>query len=355
MEWEHGAPRKWCLYTTDKREAERLLHEERVKTEKRHHGLLPSQDATDAAKTPLIELLGRFVARRRESGCSAMTVKKYGSLHVLFEACRWKLAAHVTARSFYDWRTHSDRSGKTKNDALKNTCNFFGWLRQEGLVQSNPLEFVEPVKLTPTHFRRALTPEQAQRLLSVAADGRDAVYLVAMQVGLRRKELQGLTVADFVFDTPAPFVRVPASLSKNRTEATLPLRPEAVDAIRSVLPSDAKAGTKVFAGIVPRLPRFKKDLALAGIPFEDERGRRVDLHALRVTLGSNLFASGASLVVVKELMRHSDIKTTLRHYSDSSQLPLAAAVANLPSLSLRPSGTLLGTHGTQMGTQAGVA
>ena len=27
MEWEHGQPRKWCLNTTDKREAERLLHD----------------------------------------------------------------------------------------------------------------------------------------------------------------------------------------------------------------------------------------------------------------------------------------------------------------------------------------
>lgn len=77
----------------------------------------------------------------------------------------------------------------------------------------------------------------------------------------------------------------------------------------------------------------------------------MDLHSLRVTLGSNLFASGASLVVVKELMRHSDIKTTLRHYSDVSQLPLAAAVANLPAFSV-PTLSILGSH---TGAQAGVA
>jgi len=71
-----------------------------------------------------------------------------------------------------------------------------------------------------------------------------------------------------------------------------------------------------------------------GIPFEDAQGRRVDLHSLRVTLGTNLISSGAPLVVVKELMRHSDIKTTLRHYADFSQLPLAEAVANLPALTV---------------------
>ncbi len=168
---------------------------------------------------------------------------------------------------------------------------------------------------------------------------------------LRRKELKGLTVADVVFDTPAPFLRVAASLSKNRTSATLFLRPEVTEAIRAVLPKNAEPAAKIFPA-VPRINTLRRDLAKADIPFEDAQGRRVDLHSLRVTLGSNLFASGASLVVVKELMRHSDIKTTLRHYSDVSQLPLAQAVANLPAFSVPKSGTLLGT---QTGTQTGVA
>jgi site-specific recombinase XerD len=97
--------------------------------------------------------------------------------------------------------------------------------------------------------------------------------------------------------------------------------------VRSILPQNAKPGEKVFAA-VPRISTFRRDLERAGIPFEDAQGRRVDLHSLRVTLGSNLFASGGSLVVVKELMQHSDIKTTLRHYADASHLPLAAAVAH---------------------------
>lgn len=126
---------------------------------------------------------------------------------------------------------------------------------------------------------------------------------------------------------------------------------------------------RVFAGMVPRLPRFKKDLELAGIPFLDTEGRRVDLHALRVTLGANLLnVPGVSLVVVKEVMRHSDIRTTLKHYCDASQPPTAAAVASLPAFAIpgtvtAPSKTapsepmpISGTQmGTQTGTQTGVA
>ena len=54
--------------------------------------------------------------------------------------------------------------------------------------------------------------------------------------------------------------------------------------------------------------------AIPGIPFAAARA-----------LGSDL---------VRELMRHSDIKTTLRHYADVSQSPLAAAVAKLSALTV---------------------
>lgn len=43
--------------------------------------------------------------------------------------------------------------------------------------------------------------------------------------------------------------------------------------------------------------------------------------------------------VVQELMRHSDIKLTMKVYTDPSQLPLAAALHSLPLLHLAPAET----------------
>jgi integrase len=332
LDCEHGQPRKWSLGVTDKREAERLLHAERVKAERIHHGLLPSAEYADAVQRPLNETLEAFLTELEASGRSAGTVAKYRNMLVLFTRCRWRKIGDVTARSFCDWRARSDLSAKSKNDLLKNTRGLFGWLRRRGMATEDPLEFVQPVKLTPKQFRRAETTERLQKLLSVASPERAAVYLVAVQTGLRRRELQSLSLGDFELDAPKPFVRVPASISKNRKEATLWLRPEAVDAVRSVLPAHATPGHKVFSGLVPRLPRFKKDLELAGIPFTDAQGRRFDLHALRVTFGTNLSLAGVTPRVAMELMRHSDIKLTMKIYTDASQLPTAAAIASLPSL-----------------------
>lgn len=344
LEWEHGQPRKWSLGTPDRREAERLLHAERIKAEKRHHGLLPSADQAEASGKGLNELLEAFLSDLRVIGRTGSTLKIYRELRLTFVACKWERLSDVTARGFCEWRARAGLAGKTLNDRLKNLCSFFRWLRRGRIVSENPLEFVDPVKLTPTLFRRSETPERLQRLLAVASPERAAVYLTAVQTGLRRKELQQLTVADFELAAPKPFVRVPASISKNRREATLWLRPEVVAAVRGVLPADVSPGHKVFAGLVPRLPRFKKDLELAGIPFLDSLGRRFDFHALRVTFGTNLSVAGVTPRVAMEVMRHSDIKLTMRIYTDGSQLPTAAAVASLPALSI---------PGTQMGTQTG--
>jgi integrase len=352
MDWER-ATRVWSLGTPDRREAERLLHQERVKTEKRHHGLLPPQETVDAASVDLNDLLQRFLASLRETGRSLGTVKKYGNMRVMFARCGWRVLSDVSARSFNDWQRRSPLSGKTVKDFLKNTQGFMRWLCREKLLLEDPLEFVQPAKFSPEQFRRAVTPEQLQRLLHVVekiSPRRAVVYLAAVQLGLRRKELQGLTLADFEFDTPQPFVRLPASISKNRKEATLQLRPEVVAAVRSILPADASPTHKVFAGFVPRISRFKKDLALAAIPFLDAKGRRFDFHALRVTLGSNLLATNTPLAVIKLLMRHSDIRTTIKHYGDASLLPVAAAIASLPAF------TVSGTEkSTVNGTETGVA
>lgn len=334
MPWEDGCPRVWSLRTADKREAERLLHEARFKAEKRHNGLLPPEEHEEARKRPLNELLEAFLGHLHSIGRAPSTLKKYRELRLLFARCGWTRLDHVAQRTFCEWRARSDLSGETLNDQLKNACNFFHWLQRTKQVSENPLQYVEPVKVTPSQFRRAINPEQAQRLLAVASPRRAVVYLTALQTGLRRKELQLLTVGDFVLDAPKPFVRVPASIAKNRKETTLWLREEVAAAVRSILPDGAMPFEKVFAGMVPRLPRFKRDLALAGIPFEDETGRRFDFHALRVTFGTNLSVAGVSPRVAMEMMRHSDIKLTMRIYTDVAQLPTAAAVASLPALTV---------------------
>ncbi|MBI5771661.1 MAG: tyrosine-type recombinase/integrase [Verrucomicrobia bacterium] len=346
MPWEHGGPSVIALDTTDKRVAVDALNQMVKERHQERLGQLAPRETREAAERPLNELLEAFLDDLKAKGRSENTLAKYRSnVGTLFAACGWTELRSVTARTFCQWRTASDLSPKSKNDTLANACGFFGWLQRQRMTLDNPLENVGRVdtRLVP-RFRRALSEAEQARLLGGtgpktgraggARDFRNVIYLLVLETGIRRNELQNMKVGDLNFDTPAPFIRIPAAIAKGRREAHLRLRPHVVEAVRSVLPPHALDCEWVFRSRVPRISTIKRDLGQAGIPFENEHGR-MDLHGLRVTFCTNLLNAGVHPRVVQELMRHSDIKLTMKNYTDTSQLPLAAALDKLPKVPLR--------------------
>jgi integrase len=185
-----------------------------------------------------------------------------------------------------------------------------------------------------SQYRRALSQEEIKNLLTNAPHFRAVVYLTAIYTGLRRKELNHLKWGDLHLDGPQPFVCAPASITKNKKEAKLPLRPEVVEAVKSIRPTDASPFQWVFHGRVPRMRTFQKDLSKAGIVVVDESRRRMDFHALRVTFGTMLSRNQVSLTDAVHLMRHSDPKLTMKIYTDASQLELGDSLAKLPAIGL---------------------
>ena len=58
-------------------------------------------------------------------------------------------------------------------------------------------------------------------------------------------------------------------------------------------------------------------------------GRRMDLHALRATLGTRLARQGVAPAITQKIMRLADDRTTQQHYQDISLADTASALANL--------------------------
>jgi hypothetical protein len=77
-----------------------------------------------------------------------------------------------------------------------------------------------------------------------------------------------------------------------------------------------------------------RDLKAAGIEKKDDRGRTVDVHALRHSHASHLSARGVHPRVAQESMRHSDIKLMMGVYTDERMLDVRAALDQLPALPL---------------------
>src|SRR5262245_59183062 len=80
---------------------------------------------------------------------------------------------------------------------------------------------------------------------------------------------------------------------------------------------------------------LNRDLRLAGIPKRDDRGRTLDVHALRHTFGTLLSKGGVAPRTAQAAMRHSDIKLTMNVYTDPKLLDVRGALDALPALPLQ--------------------
>src|SRR5207302_3815908 len=86
---------------------------------------------------------------------------------------------------------------------------------------------------------------------------------------------------------------------------------------------------------------LNRDLKAAGISKLDDRGRTLDIHALRTTFGTLLNKGGVAPRTAQAAMRHSDIRLTMETYTDPRLLDVRGALDVLPPLPLdsAPSGS----------------
>ena len=216
------------------------------------------------------------------------------------------------------------RSPRTANLHRMNVLAFLNWCRDYRRITSHDVTRRTVPKLGEAQDcrrkRRALTSEELERLrMASLPSGRWWTYQLALATGLRRGELRRLRWSSV--DIAAGVIHVPASISKNGKEATLPiLEPaaESLEALRRLNPDSDL--------VVPRVPAkesFYADLELAGIQGRtatgscraNEAGERVDFHALRTTCATMLANGGMAVLQLKRFMRHGSIAMTDRHYA----------------------------------------
>jgi len=186
--------------------------------------------------------------------------------------------------------------------------------------------------------------------------GRDAWYLAAVLAGLRKGDLQRLIWANVDFESATLTI----SDGKAKRTDIVPMHPQLAEALRKRFdqyPAMPKA--RVFPQTVTDQTRLK-DFLRAGlarketitdaqgrpimvgtgkgqrpktrIATEDDQGRVIDLHALRTTLGTQLARAGVTPQIAMRIMRHSDYKTTLAHYTVLGLTDTSRAIEALPEI-----------------------
>ena len=196
---------------------------------------------------------------------------------------------------------------------------FYRWLGRRGMLRGNPLDGLRPPK-TPKALPRALSPEEAARLLETSVAGNEAaaqevrdqaMFELFYSSGLRLAELVALDL-DVLEDALAGEVRV---LGKRAKPRLIPVGRQARAALaawaerRSELAAEAEMA--LFVGqrgrrIHPRVveARLTARAQGQGLPTH------VHPHMLRHSFASHVLQSSGDLRAVQEMLGHASIAST---------------------------------------------
>lgn len=321
------------LGTPDKQAAEKRRSERLAEVEREQEGIIAPKRMREAAKQTTEKHLDDFEADLRARGRVPKYIDNLSMrIRKLIEDCGWKQLHEITADSFVAWRSRQQYSAKTLVEYQNAMSGFLYWLRRNGRIAVNSLEFVGKPELRghQTRQRRGLSLEEGRALLKVAGP-HAVVYRMVFYTGLRRGELEKLEWSDVHLDDAVePFVNVRASTTKNHERTVRHLPPDLAGELRQL---KAQSGSETGRALkVPSVEELHADLKLAGIPTVDALGRVVDFHALRMTACTWLQIAGVSQRSAMEFMRHSDRRLTDQVYTDASLLQVKAATQTLHNL-----------------------
>ena len=181
---------------------------------------------------------------------------------------------------------------------------------------------------------------------------RALTYKTMILTGLRKGELASMTVGRVHLDADLPYLDLNAADEKNRQGSTIMLRDDLANDLRQWLAAELECLQRKARGqgrpIPARLPMdtplftvptgllriLNRDLKAAGIPKVDERGRTLDVHALRTTFGTLLSKGGVAPRTAQAAMRHASLDMTMQVYTDPKLLDVRGALDTLPTLPL---------------------
>jgi integrase len=300
----------------------------------------------DADNLKVGEYLDRWLSDSVSDTVKATTFERYEQitrLHLKPALGRVKLKALTPAhvRSLYRDKLEAGSSARTVRYVHTTLHKALKQAVMDSLIPRNATEAVKPPQSSREEMH-PLTPEQAKHLLQVAheiGDRLEALYVLAINTGLRQGELLGLKWDAVDLEDGSLQVRRTLAITKSGPVFTSPkttgsrrsvkLTSKAIEALKSHLerqlteidrvgslwsPGDSdglifasETGEPLDRRAVTKL-KFKPLLKWAGLP-------EIRFHDLRHTCATLLLTRNVNPKIVSEMLGHSSIAITLDTYS----------------------------------------
>jgi integrase len=364
---------------SDKVAARQMLAELERQAQRGKAGLIDPHG--EHRKAPIQTHLDAYAVHLRSKGVSAKHhVETMRRLKAVIEACKVKTLAGLRPEAVErflallgeadDENGKKGASARTRNTYRTSAKAFSKWCLKTRRLGEDVLVSLDPATGEARRQRRALTDDELARLLQAARERpviealtvrrgkrkgelganvraevrvelerlgweRALMYKVLVLTGLRRGELAALEVRHLSLDGARPRLTLPGAHTKNGDEASIPLRADLAGDLREWLAATGRKTTdRVFRVPVELVKILRRDLTAASIAARDDRGRTIDVHALRYTTATMLSRAKVSPRVAQDFMRHSDINLTMQTYTDPRLLDEAEALAALPDIPL---------------------
>jgi integrase len=309
--------------------------------------------------------LERWLTQHARSGMSARTRNSYLASALAFS--NWCADAEVGRLLVNPFKGIEKANEKADKRRQRRALTEEELIKLLKVARERPLlEALTVRKGSRKGERYAEVRSEVRERLALLGRERALIYKTLVLTGLRKGELASVTVAQLYLDPPNPYIALSAADEKNGVGSNIPLRDDLTADLRSWLSEKLQRfqdESRLFVGPVPvRLPPetllfdvpdklckiLARDLVAAGIAQlievngkpridkRDDRGRTVDVHALRHTFGTFMSKGGITPRTAQAAMRHSKIDLTMNLYTDPRLLDVRGALSALPSLLVEP-------------------
>lgn len=270
----------------------------------------------------MTELLNKYIMgmKRYKGGMSEKTIETYTHrVELFFNSCN-KNPLEVTKEDIINYLDNNDFASATKHLIASALSSFYKILKNEnvnGFDTYNPTEDIEMyLPKVKNKVKIPLNREQIRAILNVCPNVRDKAFWTMMfTTGLRISEAIELTLEQYLNRTDNNEIIITGKGDKDRIIA---LNDETVEAIENYLPKRKECeydNLFISNGGTPLLrtscSRTLKNLARKTGRFTDYQIKNMCNHLTRASYATNLLDSEVPIEMVKDILGHESIQTTL--------------------------------------------
>ena len=259
---------------------------------------------------PSYILVKNFLGSKKLSGLSDRTIKHYSHTIKLLLEDVGKSVTDITTNDLRQhlakWQVERGVSAVTINNMRRVYKSLFGWLYKEEYISKDPTARLEGVK-TPKRKVKPFTDTELELMFSECVDVRERALLEFLySTGARAEECRNVNLKDVDFYKGEVIIRS----GKGSKERVTYLTEVATLWLKKYLETRSDNDEALWIGKRGRLSVRGIEVIIKRIA-EKAGVKDAHPHRFRHTLASKMIERGAPVTVVKEILGHESIDTTM--------------------------------------------